>query len=94
MQHDKPKVIIDFDEYIELRQKAGLATNSIPYISANDLMKSIRELNSDRSFKEEASEIFSRHPPANRDVLINVYAEAAFSIRDRILELIEDKIKK
>jgi hypothetical protein len=92
--HDKAKVTIDLEEYLELMQKAGSATDAIPYISANDLIKSIRELNSDKSFKEQAMEVFRGHPPSGRDVLINVYVESALTFRDIILQLIEDKIKK
>ena len=93
MQYDKPKVIIDFDEYIELRLKAGLTTDSAPVIKADTLITIINEELSDNNISKEFNDRLLHLSYDRREIITTTYIQSSISMRDRILQLIKDNSK-
>lgn len=93
MKHDKPKVTIDFDEYIQLRMKAGLTTDSVSFIKADDLIIMIKDELSDEIISKSFNARLGHLSYNQRELIKSAYVGSSISMRDRIMQLIIDNSK-
>lgn len=91
MSHDKAKVVIDLDEYLQLKK---VAEGSIRIIDADLILTRIKESFTKEKLKTEAlNQLKYITYPDQRENISNIFAEVGIHVIDQIIKLLTDELK-